>query len=274
MSEPIEVEVIESANAQDRGAAALVDATFAGLMCPIGMPVGLDIHGEPTGSVKQILNQFPGSIHARRARSRLLLVRASRVGWPQDYPDRAAFRAACGSVAESIERHLDDEPGDPMAPELLHARALLLRKAEKWAEVVQACKELTDGYPKSGLIEDAKRLLERAERERLYLDGMRLLEAFESSDRKAEFRRQHRDDMEGIVGRIEAQLAGGRLDDPDRWDLLKMRMRLLCCFEKMPDLIRACDDVIRANPQSKHAAEARRIRDEFVRTGQRDNRSR
>lgn len=157
---PVEIEVVAPEEVEDRAAAALVDGTFASFMTYEHTIVGMS-GMSPTGSVKRILDDCPTSVHARVARSRLLVLQARKVlqdrtGAPG--AERRERKARMLDLVQRIEAHLAEDPDDPLEFDLLKARVGLLRLFEVVDPLLNAIDDLIERYPDAAYAEDAKKM--------------------------------------------------------------------------------------------------------------------
>jgi hypothetical protein len=168
-TEAIEVDIVASDNQDDRQAAELVDPVFDSFMGDSRGMVGIS-GMDPTGSVARILNEYPDSIHAELARSRLVQLRAHRI--MDSYPagmtpeQRSAWPDRQSSMVKEIDEHLRRKPDDPLKLDLLYARMKILRKLELADPLDKACDEMIAAAPNSTYAQEARELKEEVRRHR------------------------------------------------------------------------------------------------------------
>ncbi len=155
---PVEIEIVEPTSPQDREAAKLVDDTFRSFLADHSMIDGF-AGGQPTGSVKRILEQYPDSVQARIARARLLLHRVRQFFGSGPLPE-SERHARPRALDEDIGAHLAGSANDPLELELLHARVRLLTDSEYVDKVEGVLTQMAAKYPESGYTRAARKLVE------------------------------------------------------------------------------------------------------------------
>jgi len=147
----VRVEIMIAVQPDDARASRLVDATFASFMCARPtMGVGSDLMGD--GSVRSILEECPTSVHARLARSRLLVLQAERLSGRSgvSHDEQNGWKMQMLDVVRGIERHFESHPNDPLELDLLDGKVQLLRHLQEEEGLRESIDALIARYPESG----------------------------------------------------------------------------------------------------------------------------
>jgi len=149
----VPIEIAAPDNTDDLCASEMVDASFASFMSPMPtMGLASTETGTvvPVGSVKRILEECPESVHARIAKSRLLMLQAEKLStraMPQQNPELR--RQLMLETVKSIDRRLRTQNADPLELELLDAKVKLLHRVADDTALRQAIDALVTRYPDS-----------------------------------------------------------------------------------------------------------------------------
>jgi hypothetical protein len=159
-SDPVDFQIVSPSTPDDQGAAALLDGDYVSLLCQEPMRAGFD-DCQPTGSVKEIIERYPSSVHAARARCRLLQIRSEELCVGPGERAAAMEELALSAIAE-IDAHLAADPDDPLAPGLLWRKFHLLGRLEDLPQMRATLDELERIQPDSGYRAKGEQIIREA----------------------------------------------------------------------------------------------------------------
>lgn len=150
-TDSVRVEIVAPRTRDDILASESVDAIYA-IFVSSYVTVGLGKGLMPAESVKAILEQCPNSVHARLARSRLLVLQAYKLKSRYAVTDeeREGDKLQMIDVVSRIDEHLRTHPNDPLELDLMDGKIQLLGRLQREDKLRQAIDALAEKYPHSG----------------------------------------------------------------------------------------------------------------------------
>ena len=158
-TDSVQIEIVAPRTQHEILASESVDAIYA-IFVSSYVTVGLGKDLMPAESVKAILEQCPDSVHARLARSRLLVLQAHKLKSRRSTTDeqREADKQQMIDVVSRIDVHLRTHHDDPLELDLMDGKIQLLRRLQKEDKLRQAIDALAAKYPLSGRTRRAQKM--------------------------------------------------------------------------------------------------------------------
>lgn len=165
VSQEITIHVVEASTHDEEIAGSISNAALSRFLAR-GAGTGahrLADDGSPPECVKQLVQSAPNSIHARIARSVVLLLQCERLNaefFSKMRLDSREKEAALRDALVRIDVHLREHPRDPFANEFLYRKAMLFRDLDDVEALRSAVTYLQERFPDSWYAEDAKRRMD------------------------------------------------------------------------------------------------------------------